>query len=92
MDFNTAWLTASVGDYITVSDGTLEPSKKGGPAWFMWRSHNFTGELIEKKGSAPSRLMTFELSKQDGAIVSYTIHEMSAHQFEPSTLDVFQNG
>ena len=92
MDFATAWISLEVDDYVSVSDGKPEPSVLGGPAWFMWRSHNFTGQLIAKAGSDPQRTMTFELAPRNGATIAYTVHESGGHAFMSSTYDGYLGG
>jgi hypothetical protein len=92
MDFAAAWTDLEVDDYVAVSDGKPEPSIEGGPAWFMWRSHNFTGKLIAKAGDAPHRTMMFELAPRSGAVIAYTIAESGGHSFAASTYDGFLGG
>lgn len=81
LDFATAWTSFAIGGSVTVSDGMPEPSKPEGMAWRLWRSHNFTGTLVEKLGDA-QRAMRFQLAAVGGVQVSYDVAEAVAHQFE----------
>lgn len=92
MDFATAWTTFDVDDYVAVSNGQVAPSVVGGPAWFMWRSHNFVGKLVEKNESATPRRMQFELAPANGATVGYAIIEGVGHSFAASDLAGFLAG
>lgn len=80
MSFGSAFATLSVGDSASVSNGLPEPSKVGGTPWKAWRSHNFTGQLVEKIEEAPRR-MVFRLAQEGDARVSYTIIEGLGHSF-----------
>lgn len=81
LSFSAAFATLSIGAHVTVSNGLPEPTKVGGGPWRVWRSHNFTGELVEKIDESPRR-MVFQLPKEGGALVSYTIVEGLGHGFE----------
>lgn len=78
--FTECWDTAALGAVVTVSDGLPEPSNSEGLPWRLWRSHNFTGTLTEKKPGTPRR-MVFELEPLNGATVSYEIIEGLGHTF-----------
>ena len=80
MTFDETFTQASIGDYLSVSDGTPEPSKSGSLRWKTWRSHNFTGKLVEKHDTS-SRKMRFELAKTAGVTAGFIIVEPSAHTF-----------
>lgn len=82
--FSECWDTAAIDTHVTVSDGMPEPSNPDGLPWRLWRSHNFTGSLKEKKPGAPRR-MVFELDPVGGATVSYEIIEGLAHTFTITT-------
>lgn len=81
MNFATFFDSAPGDQQITVSDGSIEPSNPNGLPHKMWRSHNFTGKLVDIEDSSPRRLR-FELPKQGNAIISYTIVEGVGHNFE----------
>jgi hypothetical protein len=90
MDFSQAWESANVGDYLTVSDGIAMPSLIGGMPWRCWRSHNFTGRLVDKvDGQIGRRAMRFELAPHGRASIAYTIHETGGHSFAVSDYDTF---
>jgi len=91
MDFALAWATFDPGDYVSVSDGSPEPSVTGGPRWWMWRSHNFVGQLIEKDDTAP-RTMLFKLNKAGDAEISFRVSEAVSHTYIASTSDAFASG
>lgn len=90
MDFATAYSTFSPGDYVAVSDGKPEPSRRGGIPWRHWRSHNFIGRLVEK-ASGKSRCMKFEIAPAGGTQVEYAICEGVGHTFEPSDAASFND-
>lgn len=80
MSFNAAFASIPVGATVQVSNGLPEPGVQGGRPWQIWRSHNFTGELVEKIDLAPRR-MVFTLPPADNATVSYTVTEGLGHAF-----------
>lgn len=82
--FSECWDTAALGARVTVSNGLPEPSNPDGLPWRLWRSHNFTGALTEKRPGAPRR-MVFELDPSNGATVSYEIIEGLGHSFAIET-------
>lgn len=88
MDFAGAWDALSVGDSVTVSDGTPPPSANvDGWPYKCWRSHNFTGTLVEKidpesAPGGPPRSMRFELApNEDGNVIGYQVVEGVGHSF-----------
>jgi len=80
MTFEEAF-ALELGTTVTVSDGSPEPPNGFGDRRYnLWRSHNFTGQIIAKGGSAPFRTLT--ISDQNSAYqVRYTIEEWVAHVF-----------
>jgi hypothetical protein len=90
MTFEDVWNSTPTGGYVAVSDGSTQPPA-GGMRWFMWRSHNFVGRLVERDASSP-RGLVFELQPQGGATVRYTIAENVDHTFELSDEDGYLAG
>ena len=84
LSFSAAIASLALGTTVKVSNGLPEPTKQGSGAWRMWRSHNFTGELVDKVSNAP-RSMVFRLPQEGAARVSYTIIEGLGHSFEAVT-------
>jgi len=80
MTFSEFWDSAEIGDTATVSDGMDEPTQETGLPHKAWRSHNFTGTLVEMINTNPRR-MRFELPKQGNATISYTVVETIGHTF-----------
>jgi hypothetical protein len=80
MDFAEAWSAFSIGDKVAVSDGLPPPSNPAGVAHRAWRSHNFTGRLVEKVDGG-FRAMKFELDPEGGATIAYTVQEAVPHVF-----------
>lgn len=82
MDFPTAWDAFSIGDLVAVSNGA--PTPAAGPdslVMRIWRSHNFTGELVEKMGGEP-RAMRFQLAPNEaGNVIGFTVRESDGHGF-----------
>jgi hypothetical protein len=83
MDFAQAWETLSIGDQVAVSNGKPPPSANTeGVPYKAWRSHNFTGELVEKI-DGPFRAMRFDLPVDEaGTIIGFTVLEAIAHSYE----------
>lgn len=79
-DFDTIWTTGTIGDSFTVSNGQIEPSIAGSLPWRHWRSHNFTGMLVEKVEGAV-RCLRFRLPPEAGATVTYEVSEAVEHTF-----------
>lgn len=82
MDFAEAWDALSIGDTVTVSDGTPPPSANtDGWPYRCWRSHNFTGTLVAKN-DGPPRSLQIELPPDDaGSVIGYQVVECIAHSF-----------
>lgn len=80
MDFAAAWDAFGLGDEITVSDGAAQPSNPDGIPYKAWRSHNFTGHLVEKI-DGEYRAMKIELAPEGGAVIAYTVQEAVPHTF-----------
>ena len=80
MSFGAAFATLTIGQTATVANGNPEPTKVGGVPWRIWRSHNFTGQLVEKIEGVPRR-MVFRLPEDGGAQTSYTIVDGLGHSF-----------
>lgn len=80
MSFGAAFAIFNLGNWVVVANGNPEPSKTGGVPWRIWRSHNFTGQLVEKIEGVPRR-MVFSLPEEGGAQTSYTIVDGLGHNF-----------
>ena len=84
MTFEEVWDTVEIGMVITVSDGRSEPG--GGLGSFRynaWRSHNFSGSLVEKLeagGSQPRRLRIADAASP-AVNVLYDVAENVSHTF-----------
>lgn len=80
MTFEEAWNSLAIGDEVTVTDRTPEPTNSAGMPWRAWRSHNFTGRLIDKI-DGEWRAMKIEMAPEGGATVAYTVQEAVPHTF-----------
>lgn len=83
--FAECWDAASLDDTVQVSNGLPEPGNTAGVPWRIWRSHNFTGVLVQKSDASAPRRMRFELAPEAGAIVSYEVYEGAGHTFTITT-------
>lgn len=85
MDFDTAWASLTIGDTVTVSNSDPEPmARPDSMAMKVWRSHNFTGALVEKIDGAP-RLLRFDLPADAQAnVIGFAIAEDVPHDFDPA--------
>lgn len=84
MEFAQAWDSFSVGDVIVVANGEIEPGREAQPvAWAAWRSHNFSGTILEKIDGTP-RALRIELPERGGATLVYCPREGDGHRFEPT--------
>jgi hypothetical protein len=83
MDFAQAWEELAIGDVVTVSNGRPCPStNRGGLPYRLWRSHNFTGVLVEMSEGEAGRTMRFELAADaSGSVVGYSVAEGGGHGF-----------
>lgn len=82
MGFNMAWASLAIGDTVAVSNGEREPNADPTSlAHRVWRSHNFSGELVDKLDGA-HRALCFDLpADADGNVIGYTVEEAVAHTF-----------
>jgi hypothetical protein len=82
MDFEVAWDTLELGDTVAVSDGRPCLSTNASSlANRIWRSHNFTGALVEKI-DGPPRSLRFDLPADgNGNFVGYSTVEGFGHVF-----------
>lgn len=81
MNFSECWDAVPVGARVEVSDGSPQPSNQNGTPFKMWRSHNFTGELVEKTGDAPHRIMGFRLDPEETVTLTFGVNESTPHTF-----------
>lgn len=81
MTFEEIWPLAEIGDRLRVTNGAMEPSRRGSLRWKVWRSHNFEGVLVDKSDTA-TRCLCIELAPEAGAIVRYSVVEGMGHNFE----------
>ena len=83
MDFAQAWDILSIGDLVAVANGKPPPSANTeGVPYKAWRSHNFTGALVEKI-DGPFRAMRFELPADElGTVIGFTVQDAVPHTFE----------
>jgi hypothetical protein len=80
MTFEEAF-ALDIGTVVTVADGSPQPSGGlGDRRYNQWRSHNFTGPILEKNGVAPFRSL---LIGDAGSTyqVKYLIEEWVSHTF-----------
>lgn len=86
MDFATAWTTFDIGASVKASDGMPPPSTNtAGIPYQGWRSHNFTGTLVEKI-DGDFRAMRFELAPNElGNVIGFTLLEGVGHEFAAAT-------
>lgn len=86
ISFEEAWTLAEIGDVIEVSNGARQPNGAG-IELRAWRSHNFSGPLVEKIEGAPRRLRIRD-ALNTTAVVSFDIPDDGAHTFAlPERLD-----
>lgn len=80
MTFDEIWDGVSLGAIITVSNGKPAPSGGlGTPRYNLWRSHNFSGPLLEKIDGAPRKLRIRDQSNPYQ--VAYDVSEGVEHSF-----------
>lgn len=83
MTFDEAWAAAQIGDVMVVSNGRPEPpGGLGASRYNVWRSHNFSGPLIEKVEASPRRLRIRDAANPK--TVTYDVREDVPHTFEIS--------
>lgn len=80
LSFSSAFATLAIGSSITVANGLPEPTKTDGVPWRVWRSHNFTGTLVEKISGMPRKIV-FQLPPDGNVHASYTVVEGLGHNF-----------
>jgi len=81
MTFDEVWNTAPIGAAVTVSNGRPSPAGGlGAPRYNQWRSHNFSGELLEKIDGAPRVLRISDAGNPK--TVAYDVCEDVPHTFE----------
>lgn len=84
MQFSSAWDTLGIGDEVAVSNDMARPS--GLPDSMgarIWRSHNFTGHLVERI-DGERRFLRFDLPPNEGGnVIGFAIAEDGGHDFEP---------
>lgn len=88
MDFAQAWDSLTTGDYVSVSDGMIEPSQRGGTRWWGWRSHNFIGQFQGRRDGTARKLL-FLLPRYAHADVTLEICSSQTHTFQLSTAESF---
>lgn len=83
MDFAAAWIALELGAEVRVSNGAPNPgSSETSLSFRIWRSNNFTGELVERIDGA-ARAMRFDLAPNDaGNVIGFTVREDGGHSFE----------
>lgn len=82
MNFSEAWDTLSAGDSVAVSNGDPPPQALADSIPMrVWRSHNFTGTLVEKIDGSP-RLLRFNLPlNAEGNTIGFSVAEDVPHAF-----------
>lgn len=85
MDFEEAWSTLELGAVVAVSNGQPIPQAlETSLPMKIWRSHNFTGELVEKLDGAP-RILRFDLPPSpEGNVIGWMIADDGTHTFDIS--------
>jgi hypothetical protein len=79
MKFAEAWDTLAVGASVKVSDG--RPPPNGQMPFNAWRSHNFTGVIIDKI-PGDFRAMQIEVHQEDYPMIAYRVEEAVDHDFQ----------
>lgn len=80
--FSEVWDSASIGDTITVSNGDFEPVSPTSRLHKIWRSNNFTGELVEKIAASETPPRPRRLRITYGSTsVAYDVPESGGHTF-----------
>lgn len=80
MTFEEAYDTAAVGDVLTVSDGKSAPPTSATFRAACWRSHNFSGPLLEKR-AGPPRALVIEDAAAPCKQRAYVVREDADHTF-----------
>lgn len=80
MNFDEAWESAEIGAIVSVSDGrAAPPGGLGSMRYNLWRSHNFSGALMEKIDGPPRVLRIADAANPKA--VAYDVSEAAAHVF-----------
>ena len=83
MTFDDVFAGVAVGAVLAVSDGKAAPPESARLRFACWRSHNFTGALLQKLGPAGgARGLVIEAVNAPGLKIAYTVLEGPAHTFE----------
>lgn len=81
MTFDEVWAAAVIGDVVSVSDGRAAPGGAlGDRRYNLWRSHNFSGALLEKIDGPPRMLRIADAGNPKA--VAYDVSEAVLHTFE----------
>jgi hypothetical protein len=85
MTFDEVFTDTPIGALLQVSDGRPSPPPKAVQRVREWRSHNFSGPLLEKieaTETAPRR-MKIRAIDEPGLVVEYVVAEGIGHTFTP---------
>lgn len=83
MTFEEVFAGAEIGAVLAVSNGKTAPPESAAFRYNIWRSHNFTGALLEKIDGPPRRLV---IADAEAPILrSFTVAEEYGHVFTPIT-------
>lgn len=80
MTFDEVWDGVAIGAIVSVSNGrSAPPGGLGAPRYNLWRSHNFSGALLEKREGPPRILVIADAANPKA--VAYEVAADVAHTF-----------
>lgn len=85
MTFDDVYNTTALGVVLRVADGKAAPPQSAAFRYACWRSHNFTGPLLEKRpGETPGSPRALVIEDQDAPCKhrAYEVREDVDHTFE----------
>lgn len=84
MTFDDVYESVAVGAVVSVSNGAPKPPERARLRYACWRSHNFSGALLEKLAppDQAARALVIEAANEPGLKLAYTIVEGAGHTFD----------